>query len=236
MSRRERLRQSALDEIKTIARRHMAENGTAGVSLSAIARDMEISQPALYRYYASRDDLITALIVDAYNDLADMLEHTPLDLPANAHADRLMAVLLAYRTWALTHTVDFTLIYGSPIPGYHAPREVTLPPAQRTFAVILGILSQAHAVGALKPLEEHLHLPAGLAPLLPTLEGGLDESVNPAVLYIGLVGWYHIHGMIMLEIYDHNTTLLSDMDLFYRHEVASLLRSMGLYPGLEKTQ
>ncbi len=228
MSRRQRLHQETVREIKTTARRQMAENGSAGVSLSAIAREMGITQPALYRYFAGRDELITALIVDAYNDLADTLEQAPQQLPAQAYGRRVLAVLLAYRAWALAHPVDFNLIYGSPIPGYHAPREATLPPAQRGFAVILTLLGQARAAGVLRPLPEHLHLPPGLSTYLPTPEDPAAPPDDPAALYIGLVGWYHIHGMLMLELFEHNTALLSDMDLFYRHEVTALLHSLGL--------
>ena len=117
MSRRDRMRDLTIAEIKATARQQMAESGTAGVSLSAIARAMELSAPALYRYFASRDDLVTALIVDAFNDLADDDPGGRSRLWRPAYADRLLACL-AYREWAIAHPVDFQLIYGNPIPGY----------------------------------------------------------------------------------------------------------------------
>jgi len=228
MSRRERLHQETIQEIKTIARRQMAELGSASISLSAIARELGITQPGLYRYFASRDDLITALIVDAFTHLADALEAAPQNISTANFSGRLTAVLLAYRAWALQHPVDFSLIYGSPIPGYHAPRELTLPPAQRTLAVILDILSQAQAAGVLHPPARFTHLPDGLSVYLPTPQDPTAAAENPLVLYIALAGWYHIHGMIMLELFEHNTALISNMDLFYRHEVAAFLQAFGL--------
>jgi AcrR family transcriptional regulator len=229
MSRRERQHVNTQVEIKTTARQQMAESGTAALSLNAIARQMEMTTPALYRYYASRDELVTALIVDAFNDLTATLEAAPRGIAAQEYAQRLMAVLVAYRDWALAHPIDFELIYGNPIPGYRAPEDATRPAAERGFLVILEILSGAMQAGVLKPLPEQQNLPEGLYPLLPPAAGEMPDWL-PVVYYIGMVGWYHIHGMIMLELFHHNTDQLSSMDLFYRHEVAAFMRSVGLDP------
>src|SRR5262245_85809 len=120
-TRREKQYAATSAEIKDTARRLMAEHGTAGVSIRAIARAMGLSAPSLYHYFPNRDELITALISDAFNALADELEQVR-DRTAGTAAERLMAVVLAYRSWALAHPLDFQLIYGNPIPGYVAPR------------------------------------------------------------------------------------------------------------------
>jgi len=230
MTRREKLRQNTLEEIKAIARRQMAENGTAAISLKSIARAMEISGPALYRYYASRDELVTALIVDAYNDLAGAMERAPAGFDREDYGGRLLAAVLAYREWALAHPIDFQLIFGNPIPGYHAPAEVTLPAASRSFAVILNILSDAAQAGVLKPQPGQVDLPPGLrAAFNPRPGGETPDQTGPAV-YIDLVGWSRIHGIIMLEMFHHIQGVVSDTGLFYRHEVDQLLSSVGLYP------
>jgi AcrR family transcriptional regulator len=124
---RESQRQDTREEIKAFARQQMAAEGTAALSLRAIARDMEMTAPALYRYFPSREDLITALIVDAFNALADALEAADAAPTQQDYGSRLRAVLMAYRGWALEHPTDFQLIYGNPIPGYSAPRELTVP-------------------------------------------------------------------------------------------------------------
>ena len=231
MSRRERLRENTIEEIKSTARRQMAESGTTAVSLNAIARAMEISTPGLYRYFASRDDLVTALIADTYNDLADALEAAAIKIPGEAYYERMMATVLAYREWALAHRVDFTLIYGNPIPGYHAPVEVTTPAAQRGFAAILRILTEADQAGALRPAAEYRQLPPELRPAFQPIDGQPAPTVPETVLYFGLVGWTRIHGMLMLELFNHIQPLMNNTTAFYQYEMKNLLNSVGLQAG-----
>lgn len=226
MSRREKFRQITIEEIKTLARRQMAEAGTASISLNAIARQMGISGPALYRYFESRDALITTLIVDSYNALADTLEETASNHAEAAPAVRLMQVLLTYRRWALDHAVDFQLIFGNPIPGYAAEEGVTQPVASRVFAPILRILAEYYADGNHPLPEVSISLPPGLTVNLP--EAARSPALPEAVIYIGVVGWYHIHGMIMLELFHHLTPIVSDMEAFYRYELTRLLESMNM--------
>jgi AcrR family transcriptional regulator len=228
-TRRETLRQEMMQDIKLAARSQMAENGTAAISLSAIARELKVSQPALYRYYASRDDLVTALILDAFNDLANALENAAEHLPVDAYGPRLMAVILSYREWAMEHPVDFQLIYGNPIPGYHAPSQITAPASGRSFTVILTILARAYTAGVLKPQPEQLRAAAQMALALPKLETEI-LTLPKIILYLGIIGWYRIHGMIMLELFHHAQGVIKDTQLFYRHEVALLLQGMGLNP------
>jgi AcrR family transcriptional regulator len=227
-TRREKLRQEMMQDIKVAARRQMAENGTAAISLSAIARELEVSQPALYRYYPSRDDLVTALILDAFNDLADALEQTAGQHGEDVYGPRLLAVILAYREWAMEHPVDFQLIYGNPIPGYHAPYPLTAPASWRSFTVILGILARAYTAGALKPQAEQIRAAAQMSLALPEPEAEPTPTLPKIILYFGMIGWYRIHGMIMLELFHHTQGIVNDTRSFYRREVELLLKSMGL--------
>jgi AcrR family transcriptional regulator len=105
------LRNEMMEDIKDTARQQMAENGTAAISLSAIARKLGVSQPALYRYYTSRDDLVTALIIDAFTDLAVTLENTSQESSGASYHQRMSAIMRAYRAWALEHPLDFQLIW-----------------------------------------------------------------------------------------------------------------------------
>jgi AcrR family transcriptional regulator len=227
-TRREKLRHEMMLDIKLSARRQMTENGTAAISLSAIARELEVSQPALYRYYASRDDLVTALILDAFNDLADTLEQAAAQFSDEVYGPRLLTVIIAYRQWAMEHPIDFQLIYGNPIPGYHAPSQVTAPASARSFTVILGILARAYTAGALKPQPEQVRAAAQMSLALPELEAGLSPSLPKIILYLGIIGWYRIHGIIMLELFHHIQGVVNDTQAFYQHEVELLLKGMGL--------
>jgi AcrR family transcriptional regulator len=197
------------------------------LSLRAIARQLGVTAPAIYNYFPRLDDLITRLIADAYNAQADFLAEAAHINASAGSSVQLLQVLLAYRTWALANPVSFSLIYGNPIPGYTAPAEITMPAARRVFAVILDILATVHAQGILdSDLAQH-PLPAGLELALPRMNE-TDRLYPFEVLYAGMAGWYHIHGMIMLELFGHAYGLMNDTSAFYTYEVQRLLRSMGI--------
>ncbi len=114
--------------IKHIARQQMTQFGTAGLSLRAIAREIDVITPALYRYFSTLDDLITALIIDAFDGMAHCLAAADTaHYPQDDYEGRVVTACLAYRQFALERPMDFQLIYGNPIPGYVAPAEITIP-------------------------------------------------------------------------------------------------------------
>src|SRR5262249_12977704 len=151
--RRRRQHQATIEEIKQIARRNMREQGTASVSLRSIAKELGVTPPALYRYVESRDDLITALILDAYHALAQALAAARDAAPASDSTARLLAACLEYRDWALAHPVDYELIFGNPIPGYRAPSELTQPAARQTLGLFVGLVGEALQHGGHVPPE-----------------------------------------------------------------------------------
>src|SRR5688500_11648060 len=121
---RARVRAQMTDEIKAIARQHLASDG-ANLSLRAVARDLGVVSSAIYRYFASRDDLLTALILDADNSLGAAVEAADVAARADRDGDdltgRWLAVCHAVRDWALAAPHEYALVYGSPVPGYRAP-------------------------------------------------------------------------------------------------------------------
>jgi len=228
MTRRERLHAHTREEIKAVARQQMAAQGTAALSLAAIARQMELTTPALYRYFADRDALVTALIIDAFRSVADSMEAAAENLPHQQYAERLVAVMGAYRAWALRHPVDFQLIYGNPIPGYHAPADLTVPEVRRGAAVILTILQAAYDAGALQ-------LSPGMAPPADILlrasdTWGAESALQPAVVFVCMTGWTRMHGIVMLELFNHLQPTIGDVGAFFHHELALFLRDIGLTP------
>jgi AcrR family transcriptional regulator len=223
MSRRERFREATKEEIKALAREQMATSGTASLSLNAIARSMEVVPSALYRYYSSRDDLLTALIIDAYNALADALVAAGAGYQKEAYSARLLAVSLAYRDWAVAHPVDFLLIFGNPIPGYEAPSHQTGPAAVRLFAQFLQIMQEAYVAKALTPPPTHVALVAAAQLENPEWHPGIDPLVN----YTGVACWTRIHGIVMLELTHHLHAGLGAA-LFYRNECERILADIGM--------
>lgn len=227
-TRRERLRLEARDEIKSLARKQMTEEGTAAISLRGIARDMGMTAPALYRYFPNHDALITALIVDAYTAHADAIAHADSQFARTDYGDRVVAMLTAYRDWALANAVDFQLIYGNPIPGYEAPREVTVPAATRVSATLIQALAEAYAAGVLRPPASFLHLPLTVESHLRNFAEAYGYPVPPEVFAVGIHGWNLIHGMIWLEMFGHTPPIIGDSSAFYHHQVLALCREMNL--------
>jgi AcrR family transcriptional regulator len=145
--------QGSLQEaIITVAWKQIGESGAASLSLRAIARELNITAPAIYNYYPSRDDLVTALIVQAYTDFGDIQMAAVQAVSEGDPVGRLLASGRAYRAWALTYPERFHLIFGTPIPGYVAPEEKTLPVAARSMAALLGALEILHTQGRLQML------------------------------------------------------------------------------------
>ncbi|CAM3473754.1 TetR/AcrR family transcriptional regulator [Stackebrandtia soli] len=117
LGRRARTRANTLAEIKATARRHLVEQGPSGISLRAIARDMGVSAPALYRYFPSLDALITQLCVDLYVELRDVMRAECDTLPEDALVERLVTAAKTFRRWAVEHRPEFTLMFASLAPG-----------------------------------------------------------------------------------------------------------------------
>jgi AcrR family transcriptional regulator len=184
---RERARAELTREIKEAARRQLAAVGADGLSLRAVARELGMVSSALYRYYPSRDDLLTALIIDAYDALGEAAENAVADacpgagaggVGAGAGRARWVAACHAIRGWALAHPQEYALIYGSPVPGYRAP-EATIGPAARVPLAFAGVLSEAVAAGELAAGPGQAADPGapGLPGALAVQAGALAEAL-----------------------------------------------------------
>jgi AcrR family transcriptional regulator len=233
--RREEQHTAIRAEFKSAARRLMEKEGTAGISIRAIGREMDMSAPAIYHYYPSQDALITDLILDAFGALADRLEQTRQNCAELPAVEQLRKVLLAYREWALAYPIDFQLIYGNPIPGYTAPEESTGPAATRSFIIIAGLIAQVIVAPGFSPQPEYSRIPVELEPHFHELGPQLVEmgfetasALPELALYLATVGWPLIHGIIMLELFNHLQPVVGDVNAFYCSEVENLLRRLGM--------
>lgn len=224
-TRRERKHEAARAEIMDTARRQMAEHGAAALSLRAIAREMQLTAPALYRYFPNRDELVTALIVEAFNSLADALEAAREAEPVGAHAKRLFAGGMAYREWALAHPQDYTLVFGTPIPGYHAPEEQTNPAAKRAMDVLVDALAAAHKAGM---LSGYARPPAALQAQLSAWKKNYGYTAPTQALHLALVCWSRLHGLTSLELFHQIQPMVTAPADLYRAEVLALLTGAGL--------
>jgi AcrR family transcriptional regulator len=138
------------EAIKETAWKQAAEYGAAALSLRAIARELKITAPAIYNYFPSRDELVTALIVDAYNSLADAQEASLVNIAVDKYSARLSALGLAYREWAVTYPQRYQLIFGTPIPNYRAPENITVPAAARGLIPLTRVVQEIASSGNLR--------------------------------------------------------------------------------------
>jgi AcrR family transcriptional regulator len=235
MTARERVRAEITREITDIARGHLAQHGAAGLSLRAVARDMGMVSSAVYRYFPSRDDLLTALITDGYNAIGAAAEAADRAFCRADYAGRWLAACRAARDWAVAHPHEYALIYGSPVPGYQAPAD-TIGPASRTGAVIGRVVSEAHAAGALKPVPagqrggQHGG-PPGPGSLAQDA-GRLRESVMPGVpdeiALAALTAWASLFGVISFELFGQFNNVVTDMPAYFDRAVSGLAALVGL--------
>lgn len=219
-------REELTRSIKEVARRHLREAGAAGLSLRAVARELEMSSSAIYRYFPSRDDLLTALIVDAYDRLGASVERGEATPDRGAHADRWLAACRAVRVWALAHPHEYALVYGSPVPGYEAPTD-TIAPAARAAVVALSVVRDAGAADALDPPPAP-EPPTEVAADLAALGDGLLAGLSADVAARAVVAWTSVFGLVSFELFGQYRNVIDHREAFFDHAVAGLGRSVGL--------
>jgi AcrR family transcriptional regulator len=205
LSRRERARAATIAEIKETALHLMHERGTTDCHFSDIAREMGMTAPALYRYFADVDDLLTALIVDAFNDLGEAVAKARDRVPVDDPSGRLLAVGQAYRTWARREPQRFALILGMPVPGYAAPEEgPTTEAARRAMAQMKSLFLDALDQGLVgKPLIEEVDDSVRqIAEIHPDMHGD-ERKLPPETFQAMLNCWASLHGFTSLETYGH---------------------------------
>lgn len=199
---RDRFRAQMRQEVKDAALRQLAEGGPGALSINAIAKELGVSGPALYRYFAGRDALLTELILDAYADLTREISATDGRLPAFA---------AAYRAWATAHPHRYRLLFGAPPPGPDGTDERLTGAARRTMEVLIS------RVG-----------PGPEPP--PALAGDLRgwareqgaEGVDPAVALRAVTAWSRLHGFVSLEIEGRFRLMGLDPDHLFAAEVDAL--------------
>lgn len=230
--RAERLRTATILEIKDVARKQMAAQGQAALSLGAIAREMGMTTPALYRYFDNRDALVTALIVDAYSALATTLEEVNAAPPKQDFAEWFRALAIAYRSWAMHYPHDYALIFGTPIPGYHAPPDVTVPAANRVLIAFGLFFKAAWEADCLSLPAAYLAIPVALQQTAAALVSAVSqEEQASAVFLLSLSVRSQLHGLVWAELYHHFPPGIADAGQLYNLELAALTARLGLAPA-----
>jgi AcrR family transcriptional regulator len=210
---RDRARAEITGEIKQVARRQLAEQGSAALSLRAVAREVGMVSSAVYRYFPSRDDLLTALIVDAYDAVGDAAEQALAARKRGGVVSRWLSVSKAIRTWALANPHEYALIYGSPVPGYAAPQD-TIDPAARVAVALLSVVVDGVASGEIS-LAESMSVPRTVHADFANLRTLAAPEVPDVVLSRALLAWSQLFGSISLEMFGHLHNVIHDYDAYF---------------------
>ena len=201
--------------IMTVARTQIATSGAPSLSLRAIARELGMASSAIYRYFACRDDLITALLLESYEALADLGEAADASVADQTDLDaRWLAVWRAIRRWAVTHPHDYALLYGSPVPGYRAPDTTIVPVTRltRTFARLLRLVVEAGGL----PVAS-LELDADARASIASAQEFFGDGVSDVGVVRGLMAWTGLFGALSFELFGHYVHVVDDNEIFFDH-------------------
>jgi AcrR family transcriptional regulator len=222
---RARARLETTEQIKRIARQHLAVEGP-NLSLRAVARDLGVVSSAVYRYFSSRDELLTDLIIDAYTAMADVMEQAEAAVPRADLLGRWLALGRAAREWSLKNRHEYALLYGSPVPGYAAPQD-TIEPASRPVVLAFGIVRDGVRTA-------QLEVPADVLPA--TLRADIDtiahtpgfDGVPPTLVARTMSAWAQLFGSISFELFGRLTNVISDYSEYFDVQLHVMARHLGL--------
>ena len=220
---RARARAELTREITDTARRHLATDGPSGLSLRAVARDLGMVSSAVYRYFPSRDDLLTALIVEAYDHVGAAAEAAEGARRRSDLGGRWMAICRSVRAWAIEHPHEYGLIYGSPVPGYAAPTD-TIDPATRVAALLIQLLRDGLAAGLPVPDDP---VPAKLRSSIAPVVDGYAADIPAPLMLRGMLAWSSLFGAISFELFGHLHNVVDDHERYFDHQMAALGRYVG---------
>lgn len=225
---RQRVREEMTGEILAVARQHLARQGAAALSLRSVARDLEMAPSALYRYFDGRDALLSALILSAYGSLADEAERAAeAGGRAPSDAARWPAVPRTLRAWALAHPHEWGLVFGTPVPGYEAPRD-TVEPYARVARAVVRPVAEAETAGRLRPVRHPVEVePAVRAAVAPVAEG-LVPGMRAETVVRAIEAWATIVGLISLEVFGHWRHTILDPGAFFDAALRDLGDTLGL--------
>lgn len=228
---RQRYRDHVRAEIKQAALRQIGAGGPASLSLNAIARELGVTGPALYKYFGSRDALLTELILEGYESVAAAVRAEDARTAGRPARERLHALAAAYRTWAVDVPHLYQLLAGSPSPGYEAPSE-TVDSARAVLGPFLGVLAQGSARSAAGALEDELAAWAESTPEVAEWVRKYAPDADPGpVLAASVTVWSRMHGAVSLEIQGQFTGMGHRGSTLLASEMDALADAMGLPPS-----
>jgi AcrR family transcriptional regulator len=225
---RQRARDEISAEILAEARRQLAVDGAAGLSLRAVARELGMVSSGIYRYVANRDQLLTMLIVEAYDALGATVERAVAAARGEPPSARFVAAARAIRAWALAHPHEYALVYGSPVPGYAAPAD-TIGPASRVTFALAGIVVDAHRAGLIRPpADVPVDVPPALRADVEVVRQALGVELPDDVIVRLLAAWTQLFGLVGFELFGQTHNVIHAHDELLDVTATAMARVIGL--------
>ena len=225
---RARAREQTMRDIVRIGRAHLATEGAAALSLRAVARDLGVVSSAVYRYVASRDELLTLLVVDGYDELGDAVDAALEKVDRSDHAGRMRAIGRAARAWALAEPATYALLFGSPVPGYEAPAERTTGPGTRVVVRLVEVWEDAWQAGVIGLDNSPLTL-RRLSRDLARIRREMGLTAPDALIARGLFAWAALFGCVSFEVFgQYGPGTFTDPRDIFEHHLDALVESVGL--------
>jgi len=227
---RERARSQTIADIIRLGREHLALHGAAALSLRAVARDLGVVSSAVYRYVENRDELLTLLLIDGYNELGDEVDAAVNAIPVEDFAEQFGALAQAVRAWAIREPARYALLFGSPVPGYQAPGERTTVPGTRVIVRLVSIFDAAYRAGELNAeVTPAVVIPPALEKDLASIRTELNLTVPDASMARGVLAWTSVFGAISFEVFgQYGPETFKARDELFDHHLSVLQGVVGL--------
>jgi AcrR family transcriptional regulator len=225
-SRRDRVRGATVAEIKARAWAQIAAVGAPALSLRAVAREMGMTSSALYRYFSSKEQLLTALAQDGFSSLADHLEAAEAEVEGMG-VGRFFHLVRAYRRWALDHPTEYALTFGTPVPGLEEDAPEVKDEMLRGVAVLLRVMIDGLSTGVIEPPGLVGSDVPALREKLAAWGCGVDEALSPEAVGACMFAWTQLHGAISLEVFGHMPPELLPADELFEYQMQEVLRTIG---------
>ncbi|MGI8330823.1 TetR/AcrR family transcriptional regulator [Actinomadura scrupuli] len=229
-TRRDRLRAATVREITQTARRILVEQGAEAVTLRAIAREMGMTAPALYRYFDSHQELLRHLAGDLFTELTDNIEGAIREVPADSLKGKFLAASIEFRNWALEHRREYTMLFGTPLPGGEAGEEDDWTAEcgrrfGRTFVALF--LELWHVKPFPVPADDEID--PGLRAQIERYRSHLGVPDLPiGVIVVFLSCWIRLQGFVTLEVFGHLSFALDESGPMFDLMMHDLAERLGL--------
>lgn len=214
-------------QITDAARRQLATDGASALSLRAVARELGMASSAVYRYFASRDELLTALIIEAYDGLGEAAERRQSRIPRADLSGRWLAISRAVRRWALAHPHEYALIYGSPVPDYRAPAD-TVAAATRVVLLLAAVLTEGAAAGVLDRPRRALDVDGLLTPTVYAQAGIAPDPPYADLTVRAMTVWSALFGAVSFELFGQLNNAVSDYPRYFDSAMVAVAEVVGL--------